>query len=307
MCLVRYRPPIDRMHGSVTTEQLTFLLQSVPSIRRLTLQGLGEPTLAPGLLDMISQARRRDIEVGFNTNGTLLTHHRCEQLVDAGVEWLHVSVDGATAATFERVRDGARLDKVLTNLATLMEVRRTSGRKRPFVQLNFVAMRSNFQELPDVVRLAARLGVDRCWIQTLSHDFSDTDPSGSYLEIRSFAERESLPPDDAVWQRALRAAQAVAAGAQLELRLPQTDTGATRRDDEPACDWPWRSAYVTHDGDVQPCCMVMGSDRARFGNLREQSFTEIWHSPEYQALRRQLLTDVPPNICRGCSVYRRTF
>jgi radical SAM protein with 4Fe4S-binding SPASM domain len=75
----------------------------------------------------------------------------------------------------------------------------------------------------------------------------------------------------------------------------------------PGCDWPWRSGYVTRDGQLQPCCMVMGTDRANLGRLADASFAELWHGPAYQAFRAKLLSDEPPDVCRGCSSYRGMF
>src|SRR3954471_22897359 len=85
MCLVRYRAPIDRVSGSMDISRFIDLLDELPSIRRLTLQGLGEPLLAPDFLEMIEAARSRGIQVGFNSNGTLLTREKCERLVAAQV------------------------------------------------------------------------------------------------------------------------------------------------------------------------------------------------------------------------------
>ena len=73
MCLVRYRPPFNRVTGSMTAERFARLLDELPTVRRVTLQGLGEPLLAPDLFDMIRIARSRGVDVGFNTNATLLT------------------------------------------------------------------------------------------------------------------------------------------------------------------------------------------------------------------------------------------
>jgi len=307
MCLVRYRPPVDRVRGSMTVADFRRILDSVPTVRRVTLQGLGEPLLAPDLFPMIDEARRRGIEVGFNTNATLLSRERCERLVDAGVGWLHVSVDGATAATFEHIRDGARFDKVRRNLATLLAVKRAKSVHEPRVQLNVVAMRRNAAELADLVRLAAELGVARCWVQNLSHDFSDTDPAGEYREIRAFVAREALGE----WEAATAFADAreVADALGVELRLPNAggEAEVLPAEGEPSCDWPWRSAYVTHDGHVQPCCMVMGSDRARLGDVHDEAFAEIWNGAAYREFRAGLLGDTPPAVCRGCAAYRRRF
>src|SRR5947209_4005716 len=101
MCLVRYRPPKHRVRGSMSLDQFKQLVDELPDLDEITLQGLGEPLLAPDLMGMIEYAVGRGISVGFNTNATLMTYTWAEQLVDAGVDWIHVSIDGGTAETFE--------------------------------------------------------------------------------------------------------------------------------------------------------------------------------------------------------------
>jgi radical SAM protein with 4Fe4S-binding SPASM domain len=309
MCLVRYRPPLGRTVASMDVSRFIALLDALPGLRRLTLQGLGEPLLAPDFFEMIDAARGRDIEVGFNTNATVLTRAKCERLVAAGVDWLHVSVDGSTPETFEHIRDGARYDRVIANLRTLLTVKREARSDRPRVQLNAVVMRSNLDELPGIVRLAAELQVARCWVQGLSHDFTDTraGEAGPYVPMRSFVADEQLDLTSPAVHSAFRAAGEIAASARLDLRLPGNESAEPRGPDELPCDWPFERAYVTHDGKVQPCCMVMGADRATLGDLREQSFADIWRGDAYRRFRIALLGDTPPDVCRGCAIYRRTF
>jgi MoaA/NifB/PqqE/SkfB family radical SAM enzyme len=52
---------------------------------------------------------------------------------------------------------------------------------------------------------------------------------------------------------------------------------------------------------------VMGSDRATLGHLAEQSFAEVWHSAPYREFRARLLTEDPPDVCNGCSLYHGVF
>ena len=66
-------------------------------------------------------ATARGIEVGFNSNAMLLTRARAERLVALGLDWLHVSLDGATAATHEGIRSGADFARITGNLRGLIE------------------------------------------------------------------------------------------------------------------------------------------------------------------------------------------
>jgi radical SAM protein with 4Fe4S-binding SPASM domain len=309
MCLVSYRPPVNKLAGAMTPELFGRVIDDVPTLRRLTMQGLGEPLLSPYLLDQVRRAKRRGLAVGFNSNATLLTRRRADELVAAGLDWLHVSVDGARADTYEGIRQGASFDTVITNLEGLVAARRAAGSDTPWIRAVFVAMRRNVAELPELVAVLARAGVDELRVQNLSHDFSDTDPAGRYAGIRDFATAEGL------WTSTDGAAAAAAAFAEagrqagrygLTLRLPRLSS-VEPRPDRPGCTWPWDSVYVTSQGVVQPCCMVMGDDRVAFGRLDEQSFPDIWYSSDYREFRRRLAGGDPPDVCRGCALYQRTF
>jgi radical SAM protein with 4Fe4S-binding SPASM domain len=309
MCLVSYRPKIGKRDGALDYERFRGIVDGLPQLERVTLQGLGEPLLSPHLTDMVAYAAARGIAVGFNTNAQLLTPERSRELVEAGVAWMHVSVDGATAATYERIRSGARFARLERHVPALTAAAGRRGDGGPELCLVFVAMRRNIRELPDVVRLAARWGVPSVRVQNLSHSFDDTDPSGSYAEIRRYAADEALFTADDLGLARAAFAEAAAAAEELglALRLPRLDAAPAPGPQRRGCEWPWTSAYVTHTGDVQPCCMVMGSERATLGDIRSRSFAEVWRGRAYRAFRRRLESDDPPDVCRGCSLYRGVF
>jgi radical SAM protein with 4Fe4S-binding SPASM domain len=310
MCLVRYQPPINKLEGSLPFELFKGVVDSLPELRKVTLQGLGEPLLAPDLFRMVEYAAPRGVRMGFNTNGTLLTKARAERLVHAGLDWLHVSLDGATASTFEGVRDGASFDRVKGNVEGLVDVMRELGSTKPRLQLVFVAMRRNVAELPKLVRLAGDWGIPEVWVQNLSHSFSDTDPSSRFVEIRRFAAREALwnGNGNGAGEAAFAEARTVAGELGVKIRLPEREpTASARAEGQPGCGWPWTETYITHDGKVLPCCMVMGPERATLGDLRRDDFPTIWRGEAYVEFRRALLSTQPPEVCSGCSLYRGVF
>jgi radical SAM protein with 4Fe4S-binding SPASM domain len=311
MCLVRYRDVPNRREGSMPFETFRHVVDEIPGLRAITLQGLGEPLLAPDLYRMIEYATERGITIGFNTNATLLTRARAERLIRARLDWLHVSIDGATAETYESIRDGSSFEKVRRNLAGVVEAKRDLVSDRPDLMLIFVAMRRNVGELPAFVRLAAAAGVDDVHVQNLSHSFDDAVRLPGYDAIRSFTLHEALWTDDDGANDAARAfddARAEAERLGVTLRLPRTQQRRRPRTaGTPGCFWPWEEAYVHHDGKVQPCCMIMGEDRAVIGDVRENGFASVWNGDAYRDFRSRLLTDDPPDVCRGCSLYRGVF
>src|SRR5438270_13453907 len=127
-----------------------------PSLLRAYLFGLGEPTLNKHLVDYIGELSAAGVEVWFNTNGTLIDEAKAEEIARAGAERITVSIDGATAQTYETIRRGAKFDTVLRGIRALTNAGKRYG--RPSVNLSFVAMSSNIHELPAIVELAANLG-----------------------------------------------------------------------------------------------------------------------------------------------------
>jgi MoaA/NifB/PqqE/SkfB family radical SAM enzyme len=309
MCLVRYRPPVNRVTGSLGFDRFREIVDAVPDLEKLTLQGLGEPLLAPDLLRMIGHATARGVRTGFNTNATLLTRAMAERLVDAGLEWLCISLDGARPETYESIRDGAHFGTVERHVRELVEVMRRRGATRPELSIVMVAMRRNVAELPDVVARAAEWGVPTVRVQSLSHSFSDTESAGDYVEIQNFTAREALWSDtDPEVSRIFDAARRRASELGVRLRLPElAERPASRTDGTPGCAWPWTSAYVRRDGLVQPCCMLMGDDRGILGDAAQDGFAAVWRSAPYEAFRAALKTATPPEVCAGCSMYRGVF
>jgi radical SAM protein with 4Fe4S-binding SPASM domain len=307
MCLVRYRPALDRREASLDFARFRALVDALPGLERVTLQGLGEPLMAPDLFAMLAYSRERGIRMGFNTNATLLTRQVAARLLDVAPDWLCVSVDGATPATYESIRDRARFDRVAKNVRGFVGLMRERGVDAPDLSLVTVAMRRNVHELAGIVELAAAWGVRTVRVQNLSHSFSDCDPAGSYREIREFAAAEALwQAPDAAAEAAFAEARRRASALGIDLRLPALEAHSPEPG-APGCDWPWRSAYVRYDGRVQPCCMLMGGDRAILGDVGQTPFDTIWRGAGYDAFRAALMTPNPPDVCRGCSMYRGVF
>lgn len=312
MCPIQYRgdgspkgPP-----AFMAFDDFTRLLDQFGQVEELHLQGMGEPLMHPRFFDMVEYAAARGIRVSTNTNMTFLTQKHAARCVDSGLHTLHMSLDGASAATFEAIRIRARFDKVLRNLRYLQDAKARRHSEFPQIRLVFVAMRRNLHELPELLHLAHAHGVMDVSVQHLCHDFGESTLPAQYRPMRDFVAQETLLDEDQSEVRAVfRAARETAAALGLTLRLPRTEirlhppgTPGPQR-----CDWPWRGAYLSYQGLAMPCCMISTPDRLNFGNMLETGVAAVWENEQYQDFRAQLASDEPPEICRNCSVYRGTF
>jgi radical SAM protein with 4Fe4S-binding SPASM domain len=312
MCPIQFRqdgPP----HGPpafMTWDTFTSLIDQLPGLTELQLQGLGEPMMHPRFFDMIAYAARKRIHVGTNSNMTLLNPQRAERCVTSGLAELNISLDGATAETFERIRVRAHHDRVMRNIQLLLDTKERLGSAHPELKLVAVLMRQNLHELPELVRTAQRLKIAALFAQHLCHDFAESTLPDHYRPMRDFVNEQSLLNEDPTRvEHFFAEARADARELGIRLRLPRVrpvvhppgTPGPAR------CDWPWRGAYAGYQGLAMPCCMVSTPDRINFGNLAQQGVEAIWNGPEYAEFRRALASDTPPEVCRSCSVYSHTF
>lgn len=157
----------------------------LPSIK---LNYRGEPLLHPNLPRMVRYAKeKRIIEVQFNTNGLPLNKKKIEELLDAGLDRIIFSFDGATKETYEKIRTGSNYEKVVNNIRTLVVMRNEMGLKRPLVRVQMVKMKENEHEVEDFLKM---------WIPVANRVAVSTkrEPRGVQEEVRHF-------PCPQIWQR----------------------------------------------------------------------------------------------------------
>ena len=173
--------------------------------------GLGEPLLHPRFLDMVRAVKQRDLRAEATTNALLLDEVMAIGLLEAGLDQLVVSIDGASAEAFGRVRSGASLERVVENVCRLHDSRGPNYGPGTQIGVEFVAMRSNVDELPGLGRLAAQLGATFIIVSNvlaytedlLAETLYDHNASSLSGAVTTAAPRWQLPAFD--WDRQLGA------------------------------------------------------------------------------------------------------
>jgi len=197
------------------------LIDQLSEATELQLQGLGEPLMHPRFFDMVRHAAERGMRVSTNTNLTLLSAQRARECVDSGLDTMHVSLDGASKATYEAIRVRARFETVLRNLRRLKRAKEDAQSELPHIRLIAVVMRGNLHELAELVRLAHEEGIDTLSVQHLCHDFGESSLPERYRPMRLFVEGETLLHEDLdLVRHYFDAARAAAYELNVTLRLP---------------------------------------------------------------------------------------
>ena len=108
----------------------------------------GEPALHRGLVEMVRYAKEKGIaEVQFNTNGIPFTEKKIRDLVEAGLDRIIFSIDGADKATVEKIRVGLDYDRLVENVHAFHRVRAEHGGVKPFIRVQMVRTRDNCDQV----------------------------------------------------------------------------------------------------------------------------------------------------------------
>jgi len=268
-----------------TFQRLMEGLKDLPSLTRVVFTGFGEPLTHPDILEMIRAVRQRDLAVTVGSNGLRLNAQMARELIRLGVDRLVVSVDGVKPETYAGTRGGT-LSQILNNIRTLNETKSQLGSLIPALGIEFVALRSNVDELAQLTGLASRLGASRVLV-------SNVLPYTEEMRSEILYGYEPRPPFSAgSWP--VKADAWVMWGI---LELPRMYWGAERR-----CRFVQdRALVVGWDGGISPCYALAHNysyfavdgrrkqvRRYVLGNVNDMPLTEIWMSEEYLRFRSEV-------------------
>ena len=119
---------------------------------------------------MIAYAGQKGIKTISSSNGHLFAlQDKADNVIRSGLDTLIFAVDGITQATYERYRQGGKLDLALEGMRMVVARKKALGSKTPLVNFRFIVMRHNEHEIPQAQRAGAVPGRGR-------PDLEDTQP-----------------------------------------------------------------------------------------------------------------------------------
>jgi len=260
--------------GLLTEEIWQAIVPHLPQIAEIDFSGGGEALLQPNLIDWVAQAHAAGTRVGFLTNAYYLDEETSRRLIDAGLDWLATSIDGATAEKYEEIRINSSFERICKQLRAFTRMRRGT---RPNTMVNFVLMERNRSELRSMVKLVSKLGLDQLNIKQADVIRGDHG-KGAGL----FAREET---------REIRAFQkevdaAVRLGRELGIKV---ETAPFTPRERPICaQQPNQTMFVRYDGLVSACISLayggptsfFGEDAmmptVEYGRLPQQDLLQIW-------------------------------
>lgn len=148
--------------GFVRFNNFKTLIDENPWVEEIELSNNGEIFLNPHMSKIMRYAFGRDVRLTAS-NGVNFNDIRAEVLEDLvryQFRHLRVSLDGATAQTYEKYRVAGDFDTVIRNIETLNRHKQTHGSKYPELTWQFIVFGHNEHEIEDARAMAVALDMD---------------------------------------------------------------------------------------------------------------------------------------------------
>ena len=246
--------------------------QLAPTLSYLTFYFQGEPFLHPNFLDMVSYASGKGIYTATSTNAHFFSDEMAKATVESSLERLIISIDGTSQDTYQSYRVGGSLEKVIDGTKNILKWRKELKSNTPRVVFQFLVVRKNEHQIPEVYRLADEIGVDKVVLKT--------------AQIYDYKNGSDLIPINGRYSR---------------YRQNKDGTFEIKNRLLDQCWKMWHSCVITWDGKVVPCCFDKDAHHA-LGDLSRNSFHEIWNSESYNNFRASILRSRSEiEICKNCS------
>lgn len=279
----------DWVQAHMKAELFDAVIDQLPGLRYVQLQGEGEPMLARRFWLHLERLRGLGVDVGFTTNGRHLDEHAVERLAAAGVRTIAVSIDSLDLEIYEDLRGG----DVALPVAGLRRLA-ASRRGGMDVFITSVLTRASFATFDGIIALSEELGLSPPSCQGLQR-------SPTYVRhYRNIGlEADGLDDEQQAWVRDYLQQRSRHRRDHGLQSYYEAITAAGGHDDR--CPFVRASVHVRFDGAIFPCCF-MKEDHQALGNLNETRLDDV----AIRSVRSELLSEIQaggtPERCAGCHV-----
>lgn len=174
---------------------------------------MGEPLMNKKMVEMIAYAHKKGVWTQLNTNAVLLSRKKGEELIDAGLDFMYLSLDGITRETYEKIRVRGDFERVLTNILDFIELKYQKGALDLTIHIGMTAEIINRGELDFFVKEFSKLPLDAVYSPMLFN-----------------------------WLSAIEWADG-----------PEAHAGKADLKDYPVCNTSWDVPGIQANGDFVPC------------------------------------------------------
>lgn len=266
-------------HPDFSTEEAFRIIDDISSYAKpvVVLSG-GEPLLRGDVFDIAKYGTEKGLRICLATNGTLVTDEICEKIKESGIKIVSLSLDGAT----EDVHDNFRAQKGAFQ-GTINAARLFKKHGIEFI-INSSFTKRNQKEIPKVYKLAKELGATAWYMfmivptgrgEEIMNELISKDDYEEILNWHYDMEKDEkdilVRPTCAPHYYRIVLQRSQQEGRKFERRSLKFSTGGAK-----GCIAGQLICLIDVDGNVLPCSYFP----MPAGNIRQQSFKEIWENSE---------------------------
>ena len=215
--------------------------------------GFGEPLLHPKIFDMIDYAEDKNIKTYISTNASMLVNENIlKKIIESKLSVLMIALDGASSQTYNKYRVEGDFEQTYKSIQTLQNLKESCGNKKLVIQIQFIIMRHNENEIESIKSISKNIGVE-LRLKTVSvRHATDLAYLPLNIKYRRYKTLKNLDPKFKQQKSCLRA---------------------------------WNHATIYWDGSVVSCCKDSHRQNL-FGYISENSsFYSIWISNKFRNFR----------------------
>ena len=271
---------------------------------------MGEPLLYSQFERFIELVRKYGLKLNLTTNGTFprLGVDKWGELILPIASDVKISINGSSKKVAESIMNGLDYEKQMQNINRFIQIRdtiRKSGVNSPTVTLQVTFMERNLTELPDLLRLAIKLDIDRL----KGHHLWITHPEVEEESLQRNTEAIRRWDSIALKMKEISESSKLKNGKTITLDNVYEISDLSGDGVVPSeflCPFLGKEGWIAWDGTFNVCCAPdnLRQTLGNFGNVTKTDFMDLWNSPEYNNLVGNWGNY---SVCKKCNMRRPIY
>lgn len=295
----------------LSTKEVFLLIDEIAKVSKptLILTG-GEPLLRQDIFKIALYGVEKGFIVAMAPNGTLINEKVASQIKDSGIKRISISIDGADSRTHDKIRQvpGA-FEMALKGI----KYAKSAGIE---FQINATISKQNYTQIDEIINLSSKLGAVACHLfflvptgrakEMVSEELVGVEYENILRHIYEESKKASIkirPTCAPNYFRIIQ--QSKAKDLHFRIKMPSMEYSLSQNLNilTKGCLAGSSFCFISYKGEVFPC----GYLQISCGNIRRQSFKEIWENAQVFNNLRDLSKYKGKcgrcefiNVCGGC-------